>query len=98
MSSTIRDIGAVLAGRALEVNDLDLARWAAARSLTAAPEDELLMALRVRTEHLAGNRAEVERLVLHITRQARLLGIDLSDETVTVLQEAMEGRARARRA
>ncbi|HEX2857908.1 MAG TPA: LysM peptidoglycan-binding domain-containing protein [Propionibacteriaceae bacterium] len=98
MSSTIRDIGAVLAGRALEVNDLDLARWAAARSLTAAPEDELLMALRVRTEHLAGNRAEVERLVLHITRQARLLGVDLSDETVTVLQEAMEGRARARRA
>ncbi len=98
MSSTIRDIGAVLARRALDVNDLDLARWAAARALSAAPEDELLMALRVRTEHLAGNRPEVERLVLHITRQARLLGVDLSDETVTVLQEAMEGRARARRA
>ncbi len=98
MSSTIRDIGAVLAARALAVNDLDLARWAAARALTAAPEDELLMATRVRTEHLAGNRPEVERLVLHITRQARLLGVDLSDATVTVLQEAMEGRARARRA
>ncbi len=98
MSSTIRDIGGVLAARALAANDLDLARWAAARALTAAPEDELLMATRVRTEHLAGNRPEVERLVLHITRQARLLGVDLSDDTVTALQEAMEGRARARQA
>ena len=98
MASTIRDVGAVLASRALGAGDLDVARWAAARALSAAPEDELLLATRVRTEHLAGNRPEVERLVLHLTRQARLLGVDLSDHTITVLQEAMEGRARSRRA
>ena len=98
MASTIRDIGAVLADRALDAGDLDLARWAASRALVAAPEDELLMCARIRTEHLAGSRAEVDRLVLHLTRQARVLGIDLADETVDVLQEVVEGRPRARRA
>lgn len=96
MCSTIRDLGVVLAERALAENNIDLARWAAARALCAAPDDELLMCARIRTETMAGNRPEVERLVLAVTRQARALGVDLSDQTVTVLQEAMEGRARAR--
>lgn len=96
MVSTIRDIGAVLAQRALDHGDVDLARWAAARALMACPEDETLMGLRIMTEHRAGNHQEVERLVLHLTRSARAIGVDLSDETVTLLQEVMEGRARAR--
>ena len=98
MASTIRDIGAVLADRALAAGDLDVARWAASRALVAAPEDEVLMCARIRTEHLAGNRGEVDRLVLHLTRQARTLGVDLSDETIEVLQDVVEGRPRARRA
>ena len=78
----------------MDEGDLDLARWAAARGLGAAPNDELLLCVRLRTEHLGGNRAEVERLVLQITRGARNLGVDLRDETVSLLQEVMEGRRR----
>lgn len=95
MVSTLRDVGVVLTQRALQSGDIDLARWATSRALKAAPEDELLLCERIRTEHLAGNRSEVERLVLHVTRSARILGVDLADETVTLLQEVMEGRRRA---
>ena len=76
--------------------DVDLARWAAARALVAAPGDEILMRLRLRTEHRAGNRPDVERIVLQLTRHARILGIDLDDETVRAIQEAIEGQPRAR--
>ena len=46
--------------------------------------------------HLADDRCETERLVYLLARQARRIGVDLSDETVTVLQEVMEGRPRTR--
>ncbi len=96
MVSMIRDIGARVGDVALADGNLDLARWAASRALVAAPGDEVLMRLRLRTEHRAGNRPEVERIVLHLTRHARVLGIDLDDETVEAIQEAIEGRPRAR--
>lgn len=96
MVCAVRDIGVALAEHCLLRHDLDQARWAASKALAAAPEDELLMGVRLRTEHLAGNRHEVERLVLHITRHARQMGVDLMDDTVRLLQEVMEGRARAR--
>ncbi|MBK8460773.1 MAG: hypothetical protein IPL43_11825 [Micropruina sp.] len=60
------------------------------------PDDEYLIRERVLTEHRAGNIGEVERLVLRITRQARVEGFDLQPETVRVCQELMEGRVRAR--
>ena len=41
-------------------------------------------------------RAETERLTLQLAAQARHLGVDLDPETVTVLQQVMEGRVRAR--
>jgi hypothetical protein len=96
MVSVIRDIGVELTDRALADADIDLARWAAARSLTAAPQDELLLSARIRTEHQAGNPAEVERLSLQVAAHARALGIDLHPETVDLLQRVMEGRLRAR--
>ena len=96
MISCVRDIGAELTNRALAVGDIDLARWAAARSLVAAPGDELLLAARIRTEHLAGNPTETERLTLQLAAQARTLGVDLDAETVALLQRVMEGRVRAR--
>jgi LysM repeat protein len=96
ISSALRDVGVVLTDRALSRNDLDLARWAAARALTVAPEDELLLAARIRTEHQAGNAADVERLVNQVTRQARVLGVDLMPETIELCQQAIEGRSRAR--
>jgi hypothetical protein len=96
MISAVRDIGVELANRAIDSGDLDLARWAAARALVAAPGDELLMTARIRTEHLAGNVAETERLTLQVAAHARALGVDLDSETVMLLQEVMEGRVRAR--
>jgi LysM repeat protein len=96
MVSTIRDIGARVGDAALADGDIDLARWAAGRALVAAPGDEILMRLRLRTEHRAGNRPDVERIVLQLTRHARVLGIDLDDETVRAIQEAIEGQPRAR--
>lgn len=96
MVSVIRDIGVELTSRALEDGDLDLARWAAARSLTAAPQDEFLVCMRIRTEHQAGNPAEVERLALQLSAHSRALGVDLHPDTVDLLQQVMEGGLRAR--
>lgn len=96
MASMIRDTGLRLGRLALEHGDIETARWAAAKGLLAVPEDELLLGLRLKTEHLAGNDVEADRLVLHITRHARQLGVDLLDETVELLQQTVEGQARAR--
>lgn len=96
MSSVARDAGVLLARWAVERRDLDLARWAAARALVAAPEDELLLVERIRTEHAAGNTGEVERLVRWVTSQARVLGVDLAPETVDTCQRVLEGRTRPR--
>ncbi len=96
MISVIRDIGVELTDRALADSDVELARWAAARALAAAPGDELLIVARIRTEHRAGNGPEVERLTLQLAAHARALEVDLRPETVDVLQQMMEGRVRAR--
>jgi LysM repeat protein len=98
ISSALRDAGVVLTERALARGDIDLARWAAARGLVVAPEDEQLLCARIRTEHRAGNRSDVERLVNQVTRQARILGVDLLPETVELCQQVIEGRLRAREA
>ncbi|HET9873251.1 MAG TPA: LysM peptidoglycan-binding domain-containing protein [Propionibacteriaceae bacterium] len=96
MISLVRDIGVELATRALADHDIDLARWAAARALAAAPGDELLLRARISTEHQAGNRADVERLTLQLAAHARTLGVDLDPDTVSLMQEVMEGQVRAR--
>lgn len=96
MSFTIRDIGVTLGERGLVQRNPDMTRWAVSRALSVIPDDETLLRLRLRSEHLTGNRSEVERLVLRLTRQARLLGVELQDETTELLQEVMEGQARAR--
>jgi hypothetical protein len=96
MISCVRDIGLELADRALAVGNLEQARWAASRALLAAPGDELLLAARIRTEHAAGNAAETERLTLQLAAQARMLGVDLDDDTVSLLQRVIEGQVRAR--
>jgi LysM repeat protein len=96
MISCLRDIGVELADRALLAGDLERARLAASRALLAAPGDELLLAVRIRTEHAAGNAAETERLTLQLAAQARTLGVDLDPQTVSLLQRVMEGQVRAR--
>lgn len=98
MAAMVRDVAYLLASRKLAAGDFDQARWAANRGLLASPEDEQLLGVKLLIEHRCGNRLEVDRLVLHITRQARILGVDLMDETVTLLQEVVEGQARSRMA
>ena len=98
MVSMAHDIALVLSERALSRGDLQLARWASVRGLLVAPEDDRLLAVCVRIEHMAGNRTEVERLAMHITRTASRMGYDLPDETVLLLQEVLEGGQRARQA
>lgn len=98
MAAMIRDAAYVLASRELANNQYDSARWAANRGLLASAEDERLLGVKLLIEHRCGNHLEVDRLVLHITRQARILGVDLMDETVTLLQEVVEGQARSRMA
>ncbi|MCL2482859.1 MAG: LysM peptidoglycan-binding domain-containing protein [Propionibacteriaceae bacterium] len=95
MVSVIRDIGVVATMGSLAVGNIDQARWAASHALNAAPEDEQLLCARARTEHLAGNRTEVERLVSWITRNARNLGTDLLPNTLVVLEEVMGSRLRS---
>ncbi|MGD7707359.1 LysM peptidoglycan-binding domain-containing protein [Microlunatus sp. Y2014] len=94
MASVVRDIGVELTERALADGDVDLARWAASRALTACQGDEALLAARIRTEHRAGNTVQVRRLCREVTGQARRLGLDLDDETVVLLQQVLEGTTR----
>lgn len=96
MSSLIRDAGVLLTRWAVDHQELEVARWAAARALLAAPEDELLLVERINTEVLAGNSAEVQRLVRWVIGQARALGLDLDPDTVDACQRALEGRTRPR--
>lgn len=98
MVALIRDLGVVASRVARERGDLDSARWAANRALVAAPEDELLLVERIRTEHAAGRPDDVRRLAQRVHRTARVLGVDLLPETIDALQETIEGRLRARRA
>ncbi len=95
---TIRDCAVVLGRRAVAVGNFELAQWAVDRAQAAAPDDELLLGVQIQIAHASGDRAQVDRLVLQLTRRARMQGIDLADETVTLLQEVVEGRARLRRA
>lgn len=94
-AALIRDIGVVAAREARARGDLEGSRWAANRALAAAPDDELLLGERIRTEHAAGRSDEVARLVDRVVRTARRLGADLLPETVDMLQEVIEGRRRA---
>jgi hypothetical protein len=96
MIKMIRDIGIELTNRALAHSNIDLARWAAARALTATPDDEFLISARIRTEHQAGNPAEVERLHLQLAAHSRTLGVQLHPDTVRLLQHLIQRRPRVR--
>ena len=86
ISSTISDAAHQLVDRALDRNDLELARWAAGRGLLAEPESETLLVDRLRTEAQAGNRNEVARLSGRIESSVRHLGGTMCEETQEVLR------------
>lgn len=93
--SAVRDAALVLGRRALRAGDIAQVRWASARGLAAAPGDELLLACRLEAEHRAGNTREVRRLARRMADRARELDVPLSSQSVTLLQEVLEGRRRA---
>ena len=94
MIATISDIAVVLARRALKAGDLDSAQWAIEKGLAVGSEDEQFAATQIQLAHLQGDDALADRLVMQLTRRTRTLGIDLSEETVTLLQEVVEVRLR----
>jgi hypothetical protein len=97
--SVIRDIAAVLAGRALVNNDITLARWALNHgALAGGDDDDELAMLRLRTEYQAGNHIEVQRLAHQIGARSWSESYDLSPEMVRTLQETIEGKPRSRAA
>ncbi|MFV0406703.1 MAG: LysM peptidoglycan-binding domain-containing protein [Propioniciclava sp.] len=98
MSALGRDLGVSAARLARQQGDLEGSRWAANRALVAAPDDELLLGERIRTEKASGRLDEVDRLTRRVHRRARSLGVDLLPETVDLLQEVLEGRLRVRQA
>lgn len=98
MISAITDAAVLLARRAIDAHDFDLAQWACDRAATAGSQDETLVGVQIQLAQVKGEDDLVDRLILQLTRRARALGIDLADDTVVVLQEVVEGRSRLRRA
>ncbi len=89
-ASIVRDIGVVMGQRFLEKGNIDQARWAVSQALVASPGDEKLLCLRIETETAAGNREGVERLVSQVMRQAKIIGIDLDDDTVELINRVKQ--------
>ncbi|WP_392507685.1 LysM peptidoglycan-binding domain-containing protein [Naumannella halotolerans] len=96
IGSVIRDVALVLAQRSVELGEYDLAGWAIGKGTLAAEDDEQLLCLQLQVHAELGNLLDAERLAMRISRQARTLGVDLMDETVTTIQKVLEGRPRRR--
>ncbi|WP_394276256.1 bacterial transcriptional activator domain-containing protein [Luteococcus sp.] len=81
------DAALSLVDRALEGNDLALARWATGKALQLDPHSEALATARIRTEYQAGNFAEVDRLMRSLHASARAAQMDLCPQTEDVLRK-----------
>lgn len=82
----LTDAALALTDRALDTNDLDLARWATGKAMTLDPHSEALATARIRTEYQAGNVSEVDRLQRQLHATARANATDLCPETEEVLR------------
>ncbi|SKF61556.1 LysM domain/BON superfamily protein [Mycobacteroides abscessus subsp. abscessus] len=87
IASTVVDIALVLTDRALDANDIRLARWAAAQALLVEPGSEQLLTARIRTEYQAGNMALAQTLIGQVTDNARTLDVDLLEDTIHAIQQ-----------
>ena len=90
MVSMIIDAAATLADRCTARGEHELADWAISQGIRAAGEVEPLMVRRIRSLAQRGDRAEVDRQVLHLTRSARASGRDLGPDSVRMVQEALQ--------
>lgn len=89
-AETIRDLAHELTRRAVDDRDIRTARWAASHGLGAAPEDEILLADRLRTELAAGSTGEAIRVAEWIRHQAGRVGIAPLPETRQLLASAVQ--------
>jgi hypothetical protein len=90
MYIAIRDVAVMLAIRSSGRRDFDQARWALDKVKDFLPFDEQLLICRIRVEQSAGNRIEVDRLILGITRSARSQGLDLSPAMSSLIRQVIE--------
>ena len=92
ITSTIVDIALVLTDRALDADDIRLARWAAAQALMVDPGSEQLLHARIRTEYQAGNMTQTQALIGQVKDNARALDVDLLSATITTIQQVATGQ------
>ena len=92
MVSMIVDAASVLADRAIEHDDPDLALWAVARGRLAAPEDDQLRVRAIHAFAVAARAAELDREVLALNRSVRAAGRDLPVELAHRVQLAIHLR------
>lgn len=90
MAGTIRDLAQELTRRAVDDRDVRTTRWAAADGLDAAPEDEILLDDRLRTELAAGSTRESIRMAERIRQQAGRVGISPLPGTRQLLASAVQ--------
>lgn len=94
MVDMIRDAAVVAARLELERLDVAAARWSIERGLLVAPADELLACELMRVEASVGDVDAVEGIAGRLGRAASREGRDLRPETVTLIQELLEGGRR----
>ena len=98
MVSMIIDAAAMLADRCMARREHETVGWAISQGIRAAGEVEPLVVRRIRLLAQAGDRAGVDRQVLQLTRAARAAGRDLGQESVLIIQEALQAcRSQQRR-
>ena len=98
MVSMIIDAAAMLADRCMARREHETAGWAISQGIRAAGEVEPLVVRRIRLLAQIGDWAGVDRQVLQLTRAARAAGRDLGQESVLIIQEALQAcRSQQRR-
>ncbi|WP_145952861.1 bacterial transcriptional activator domain-containing protein [Tessaracoccus aquimaris] len=89
MVAMIVDAASVLADRAIDQRDPDLALWAVARGRLAAPEDDELSVREIHALAIAGRRSDLERAVVALNRTVRATNRDLPQNLARRVQLAI---------
>lgn len=97
MISMIVDAASVLADRAIDHGEADLALWAVGRGRLASPSDDHLAVREIHALAVAGRSDALERAVVSLNRTLRREGRDLQPELARRVQVALRmGQAGAR--
>lgn len=89
MVAMIVDAASVLADRAIDQRDPDLALWAVARGRLAAQEDDELSVREIHALAIAGRRSDLERAVVALNRTVRATNRDLPQNLARRVQLAI---------